>query len=175
MTNAEKQLIERDRELKLLDDSIDDLERQIRKLEDLRDSRIAKIREESRQNLRHLQVSATKLVEEAKALKDAVPEKIVNFIKCITTGVDHSAGFQIVWWNERFVILRLPGRKFWSGRSETSYAKASTRLYDLQKFHNEKAACSGNVETRCLVKKINGKVSTNQLNEMKTLSDYVAA
>jgi hypothetical protein len=139
-----------------------------------------KCHEDHKPAMARIQKEVEKLTEQAKELKQSVPDNVNDFIADITNGVNYSSGFQIVWWNKRFCILRLPGRKFWSGIGMPwSYAKAETKLYDLDKFVEARKtkACRSSLDTErhCTVKKVEGKLSAKQLKEWKDESDYAAA
>lgn len=170
-----------DPEIKKMEREIEGLKKQIAGLNDQILARRLKCNEEQRKTLPHIQQEIETLTNKAKELKQQVPEIINEFLEFICDGVNWSAGFEIIWWNERFVIMRLPGRKFWSARSQ-AYAKAETRMYDLNLFAEYKTRgrkrgdgfAATDCERKCRVKNFEGKITVHVLKDWKEEAAYVS-
>lgn len=169
-------------EIKALERKAEELKKEIGKINDQILGLKLKSNAEHRANLQHIQTEIETLTNKAKELKRQVPERVNTFITQICHGVNWSAGFQVVWWNDNFVILRLPGRKFWSARSQ-AYAPAETRMYDLRKFdawlargahRSGDGFASTRLEQECRIKNYEGKISIKVLNDWKEEADYVS-
>lgn len=166
-------------EIKALERQIEELKTQIGKLNDQILGLKLKSNTEHRTNLQHIQQEIETLTRTAKDLKQAVPAWINELLEFICSGVDWSAGFQVVWWNEQFVIMRLPGRKFWSARSQ-AYAKAETRMYSRKKFEEYKTKgrsrgdgfAATDCERNCRIKSYEGKIEIHVLKDWKEEADY---
>lgn len=165
-------------EIKALEKQVEDLQKQIGKVNDQILALKLKSNDEHRTNLGHLQQEIEALTNKAKELKQQVPQRINDFITFICHGVNWNGGFQVVWSNERFAILRLPGRKYWSARSQ-AYAHAETKMYDLKKFDEIKTRfskgdgfASTRAERECCVKTYEGKMSADLLKEWQEEADY---
>lgn len=147
-----------------------------RKVQDRRDSLAAA----SYENIEHMRREVNSLVAQAKELKNGVPQEISEFISCITAGVDYNGQFQVLWWNKRFVIMRLSGRKCWNGRGMSrAYIKAETKIYDLEKYRKsakrEGAFGALDMERDCTVHKVEGRLSQQLLKDWKEEADYKVA
>lgn len=168
-------------EIKALEKEKSELEGQLSALKE----KIYRLRTDTvaakRKDLGHIQEKINALNEQAKAELRSVPPRILEFLTYISNGINYSAGFQIVWYNQRFVILRLPGRKFFGGIGRRAYANAETQLYDLDKF----SACRkdgkgrrgfGSLEMKrhCLVKEVEGRISAKTMQEWKEECEFVA-
>jgi hypothetical protein len=172
---------DQDPEIKRMEREIEGLKKQITVLNDKILARRLLCNSEQRKVLPHIQQEIETLTNKAKELKQQVPPWINEFILFISQGVNWSAGFQIVWWNERFVIMRLPGRKYWSARSQ-AYAKSETKMYDRQKFEKYKIKgrprgdgfAATDCERDCCVKNYEGKISIHVLKDWKEEADYVS-
>lgn len=170
-----------DPEIKKMERQIEDLRKQITSLNDKILARRLYCNAEQRKQLPQIQQEIEALTAQAKELKNQVPLIINEFITFISQGVNWSAGFQIVWWNERFVIMRLPGRKYWSARSQ-AYAKAETKMYDMRKFEQYKVKgrsrgdgfAATDCERNCCVKNFEGKISVHVLKDWKEEAAYVS-
>jgi len=50
-------------------------------------------------------------------------------------GVDHGGAGKVVAENDRFIVIKWPAHKYWSGIGETSYASPETVVY--KKHHHD--------------------------------------